>query len=389
MKNFDYSIGTTVFFGKDQIEKLGAAVKRHASSVLLVSGKTMYKTGIYENIAGQFRELGIRWIEFSDIEPNPRITSVAKGADLCKQNQVESIVAVGGGSVIDCAKAIAAAAKYEGDPWDLVLDPSKISSVLPVFTVSTFAATGSEMDPVAVISNNDTNQKLGLGHPDMRPRYTVLDPTYTFSLPKFQTASGAADIFSHICEVYFSMDEDAYMLDRVSEALLKTCIKYGPVALSEPDNYVARANLLWASEWAINGFISLGKQRAAWSIHSLQHPIGGVYNITHGAGLAVLTPHWMRYVLSDDTVGKLAEYGVNVWDIDKNQEPYKIANEAIDKTEQFFFESLELPRTLRELGVSDKNNFEKMADMAVANGLAHAYVPLTKQDAVKLYEAAF
>ena len=384
MNNFTYSIPTTVFFGKGQVENLPGAIKQYGKKVLMVyGGGSIKKMGLYDKIVSLFKENGIEWVELNGVEPNPRVTSVNKGVQLCRENGVEAVLAVGGGSTIDCSKVIAASVAYPGDAWDIVIGKAEITKVLPVFSVLTLSATGSEMDPTAVISNMETNDKEAVANPGMLPKASVLDPSYTFSVSKYQTAAGTADIMSHIFEVYFSRVKDAYMQDRMAEALLKTCIKYGIIAVNEPDNYEARANLMWTSSWAINGLLTMGKE-VAWTVHGIEHELSAYYDITHGVGLAILTPAWMEYVLSDETVDKFAEYGVNVWDIDKSLDKYEIAHKAIDKTREYF-KLMGIPSSLSELGIGEEN-FEIMAEKS-ARGLDAAYVPLKNEDIIKIYQA--
>ena len=386
MLNFDYYIPTKIFFGKGQLSKLGPEMKRYGDSVLLVyGGGSIKKTGLYGQVLEMLRENGISWQELSGVEPNPRVDSVRAGAALCKEHSLQMVLAVGGGSSIDCAKYVAAAANYDGDAWDLSIDKSKIQKVLPVFSVLTLAATGSEMDCGGVITNPETYEKIGGGVAEQRPKASVLDPTYTFTVPANQTAAGTADIMSHTMETYFNRTQGTYFQDRVAESILKTCIHYGPIAMREPDNYEARANLMWASSWAINDFLADGKANV-WTVHPIEHELSAFYDITHGVGLAILTPRWMRYVLRDETLQKFVEYGVNVWGISPDKDPYAIANEAIDRTAAFFFEELGMPSTLTELGIGDEN-FERMAKKVRQVALDDGFVRLTWQDVVEIYKA--
>lgn len=359
MQNFNYNIPTKVFFGKGKIEVLGKEIKKTGSRVLLAyGGGSIKKTGVYDDVVKELRENDIPYFELSGIEPNPRVTSVEKGVKICRDNNIDFILAVGGGSTIDCSKAIAASYYYNGNPWDLVIGDAKIEKVLPIGTVLTLSATGSEMDAGAVISNMETNQKYGFGHPGFFPKFSVLDPTYTYTVDKYQTASGVADIMSHTFESYFSNEKGAYLQDRISEAILKTCINYGHIALNNPENYESRANLMWASSLAINGLIRYGKN-AIWSVHPLEHELSAYYDITHGVGLAILTPHWMEHVLNEDNLYKFVEYGVNVWNIDSSLADVEIAKLAINRTKEFF-ESLGIPMTLRQVGI-DEEKLEIMA----------------------------
>jgi alcohol dehydrogenase YqhD (iron-dependent ADH family) len=386
MKNFDYHIPTDVYFGKGQINKLGQRMSSIAKKVLLVyGGGSIKKIGLYDQIMEQLKQAGITVFELSGVEPNPRIQTVKKGVAICKQEDIEGILAAGGGSTIDCAKVVSAGACYDGDPWDLVLDSNKIKKVLPIAAILTLAATGSEMDGFAVISDMDKNEKWGTGNELTKPVFSIMDPQYTFSVSKYQTAAGSSDIMSHTFENYFNNTKGAFLQARIAEGILKTVIKYAPIAVEHPDDYEARANLMWASSLAINGLIRYG-EGTAWTVHPMEHELSAFYDITHGAGLALLTPYWMEYILSEKTVGKFAEYGVNVWGIDSSKEPMAIAKEAIAKTREFF-NMIGMPSHLKELGI-DQTHFDIMSEKAANGGLAYGFVPLTKKDVKKIYAMA-
>jgi len=386
MLNFDYSIPTKIFFGKNKIDELANQVKNYGSKVLLVyGGGSIKKSGLYNKITDILNKNNISFWELSGVEPNPRISTVKKGIKLCKENKIELILAVGGGSTIDCSKVIGAGYYYSGDAWDIVVNPSKINKVLPIASIVTLAASGSEMDDGAVITNLGTSQKLATEHNDMAPKFSILDPSYTFSVPKNQTAAGTADIMSHIFEAYFNNPKEAYLQNRMAEALLKTCINYGTKAIDEPENYEARANLMWASSLAINGLLSYGKD-TKWSVHPMEHELSAFYDITHGVGLAILTPHWMEYVLNNNTVDNFVEYGVNVWGIDPNCDRYEIAHKAIKKTKEYFV-SLGIPSSLREVGI-EEGKLEEMANQATARGKLGNFWALDAQDVLNIYRTA-
>lgn len=386
MLDFNYSIPTRVYFGKGRIDQLARNVKKYGTRVLLVyGGGSIKKTGLYDTVTGILKENGIGVWELSGVEPNPRITRIEEGVALCRKHAIELILAVGGGSTMDTAKVTGAGVYYDGPAWDLVLDRKKITQVLPIAAIPTLAATGSEMDMLAVISNTETNQKLSTSHPGMFPKFAILDPTYTFSVPKNQTAAGTADIFSHVLESYFSSTRSAYLQDRLAEALLKTCVRYGRQAMDFPDDYEARANLMWASSLAINGILGYGKE-ASWSMHTMEHELSAFYDITHGAGLAIITPHWMDYALGEDTLYKFVEYAVNVWDVDKNQDDYAKAKAGIEKTREFF-RSLELPLHLHEVGIGEEHLVE-MAQKVTARKNIQGFKPLDTQDVLNIYRAA-
>ncbi len=233
-------------------------------------------------------------------------------------------------------KTIATGVYHDGDPWDLfVLGDSSVKKALPIGTVLTFAGTGSEMNGNAVISNEQTEEKLAIHHDILRPRFSILDPTYTFSVPKNQTAAGTVDIFSHILEQYFSPTKDAFVQDRMAESLLKTCIAYGPVVLQEPTNYEARAQLMWTSSIALNGLLGYGRV-SDWATHGIEHALSAVYDVTHGVGLAILTPAWMEYVLNEETRYKFVEYARNVWETRRNKR-YGRRKERYRKNKGFFY----------------------------------------------------
>ena len=382
MNNYDYCVPTDIRFGRGQIECLGKEIGKYGKKVLMVyGGGSIKKTGLYDKVYEVLKDYEI--YELAGIEPNPKLSSVKKGADICKENGIDAVLAVGGGSSIDASKHIACSAFYGGDPWDLVLDKTKVEKALPIFTVLTICATGSEMNPGAVISNEQTREKLEINHPLLYPTLSVCDPTYLFTLPKKQTAAGTADIVSHILEQYFQPNDGAYITDRLSEAALKTCFKYGPIALDDPQNYEARSNLMWTSSIALNHLLTFGKG-GAWSVHPIEHELSAFYDITHGVGLAILTPAWMRYVLSSATVKRFAMYARNVWNVNE-EDDHVAAVAGIDLTERFFAD-MGLPSKLSQVGIDD-SSFSLMASEAVrTSALAtRAYVRLTEADVEQIY----
>lgn len=384
--SFVYDIPTKVYFGVDQLTHLGEELKKYGKKVLLTyGGGSIKKIGLYDEIIEEIKKSGLELFELSGIEPNPRIDSVRKGAAICKKEGIEVLLAVGGGSVIDCTKYIGAAAYYDGDAWDILLEKVDVKKCLPIIDVLTLAATGSEMDAGGVISNPETKDKIGLAFAPMQPKVSFLNPELTFSVNKYQTACGSADIFSHIIESYFvPKDESMYMLDCFKEGLLKTVIKYAPIALEKPSDYEARENLMWTATWAINGF-SGSKQNVAWSCHPIEHEVSAIYDITHGLGLGIITPRWMKYILDDSTVERFYNYGVNVFGIDKAQNKMEVAEKSIKMTEDFLFNKLGLDSTFTSIGIDDKN-FDIMAKKSEMKGLKYAYKPLSAEDVKKIFE---
>ena len=380
MNNFEFCVSTDVLFGKGQEEQLPAKLLPFGKKILLTyGGGSIKKNGLCDKIRNLLHEFEI--FELGGIDPNPRVESVNEGAAICKEEGIDLILAVGGGSTIDCSKAIAAAAYYEGDAWDLLTGKGQVTKALPIAVVLTIAATGSEMDCAAVISNMQTNEKLLMGHPALLPKVAVLNPENTFTVPPYQTASGSADMMSHIIESYFDT-VDAFVPDAIAEGLMRSVIKYTPAALADPEDYEARAQLMWTSSLALNGITSTGKS-FMWSCHYIEHELSAHYDITHGAGLAMLTPKWMRYILSDKTVDKFCDYAVNVWGFAREDDKMALANKGIDATEEFF-KSIGLPSTLGEFGIDDAK-FAQMAENAVKVGcLQGAYVPLKEEDVINI-----
>lgn len=387
MRNFNYSIPTQIFFGKDQIRVLAEQIRNfEGSRILLVyGGGSIKRSGLYDKVLDILRMNDLSFFELADIDPNPRIESVRQGIKICRENKLNFVLAVGGGSSIDCAKLIAAGFYYESDPWDLIIGKAKCVKALPLGSILTLSATGSEMDNFSVISNLETHQKIGLGNAVMIPKFSILDPTYTYSVSRKQTAAGTADIMSHTMENYFTAVKGAYLQSRLAEGILKTCIHYAPIALEDPENYEARANLMWSSSLAINGLLSYGKERN-WSCHPMEHELSAYYDITHGEGLAILTPFWMDYVLNDATVEQFKEYGINVWGLNPAEDSYVIARQAIKKTKEFFV-SLGLPSTLGNVNIGEEN-LEVMAKAATRKGPISEFRPLTTEDVYNIYKSA-
>lgn len=383
MENFKFNAYTEMLFGKGEIEKLPEVINRFGKNILLAyGGGSIKRNGIYDKVKEILKDCNI--VELDKIEPNPRIETVRRGVDLCRENNIDVILAVGGGSTIDCSKVVAAGAFYEGDAWDLVTNPEKINKALPIVTILTLAATGSEMNGNAVITKMSTNEKLGTSSDELKPQVSILDPEYLYTLPAIQTAAGTADIMSHIFENYFKKTNGAFVQDKFSEGLLETCIKYCPIALKDPKNYEARANLMWASSMALNGLCGAGKP-GAWTCHPIEHELSAFYDITHGVGLAIVTPRWMRYILSEETVDKFVDYAVNVWHLDPNKDKFELANEGIDLTEKFF-KDCGIPMTLKEVNI-DETHFDEMAKGAVERGaLQYGYVSLNEDDVKKILE---
>lgn len=387
MNNFIYEIPTKVYFGADLLGgNLNQEIKRYGNKVLLVyGGGTIKKIGLYQKITKELQDANIEVYEFSGIEPNPRHTSINKAASICKEKDIDVILGVGGGSVIDSCKIIAAGRYYDGDIWDFVTKKSEIQKALPIITILTLSATGSEMNIASVISNIETNEKKSVKSPLTLPKVSFLDPTITYSVNKYQTACGSCDILSHILETYFSRNNGLYMLDTVMEGLMKTVIKYSKIAYTDLKNYEARANLMWASSWAINGFARMDRQPNIWVCHLLEHQLSAFYDITHGLGLAILTPRYLRYMLNENTVDRYYQFGVNVWNIDENLPKMEVAEKSIEYLERLLYKDLELTNNLSDLNIDDKH-FEEMANRICNNGIIEGFMDMDKEDVVKIFK---
>ena len=387
MLNYVHDIPTKVFFGKGMISHLDESLRQFGTNVLLgYGGGSIKKIGLYDEVMKILNDGGFKVTELNGIEPNPRIESVEKGIALCKENNIDVVLAVGGGSTIDCCKAICCGYYYEDDDlWDMIKNSKAPKKALPLVDILTISATGSDFDGGGVISNMKTNEKIGCSL--TYPSVSILDPVYTYSVSAYQTAAGSADIMSHIMEGYFSRTADSELADGIAETILKTVIKYLPIALKEPDNYTARANLMHCESVACSGIPEYGKEPTGWPCHGLEHQLSAYYDITHGVGLAILTPHWMRQILKKDPgcEWRFVRFARNVWGLDGDDE-HDLALRGIDALEEFF-KANGIPMTLSELNITDEY-FREMAEKVNRGGrLEKGFVSLNEDDAVEIYKA--
>lgn len=388
---FIYCNPTKVYFGHDAMSHIHEELPRWGKNVLLVYGGGSIKgSGIYDKVVDEIRKAGVSAYEISGVKPNPELPLAVKGARFCREAGIDLILAVGGGSVIDTAKVIAGSALYEGDPWELVKSRAQISRALPLLAIPTMAATGSEMNSCAVITNPDTHEKLGWTTEALRPKVSFLDPKNTFTVPPAQTAFGSADILSHILEVYLNRAEGFDAMDGFMESMMRSVIRWAPLAMADGANEEARANLLWDSEWAINDLIDRGHS-VSWSCHALEHELSAFYPVPHGLGLAILTPAFMEYVLNEDTAPRLARFAARVMGVKEGKNEMKTARKGIKKLRKFFRKALSLPGSLSEIGMDDAL-FEDMAAHAMSSkgedGILHGFSPLTEEDLLAIYRKA-
>ena len=387
MQNFDYMTPTRLIFGKGVVdEKLTAVMSGFGKKILLTyGGGSIKKIGLYDKVKELLKDYEI--FELSNIQPNPKYDpSVLDGVRICKDNNIDVILSVGGGSVLDCSKAIAVGAKYDGDPWDLISYKVKAQAALPIVDIITLAATGSEYDMGGVISRTETNDKIGYLDPHLYPPVSFLDPVYTFTVSKKQTAAGCADAMNHIMEQYFC--EDSTLLnDGFMEAGLKSLMTNAKKCLDNPEDYTARAEMMLDCTYGCNGIYSLGSSQSGWPCYGMEHALSAYYDITHGEGLAIITPRWMKHILSDKTVDRFVKYGVNVFGIDVNQDKFAIADQAIEATYKFF-ESINIPMHLQDVGI-DESRIDEMAKHVADNeGLENAWAPLLQKDIADIFRAS-
>lgn len=390
MNDFQFQNTTKVYFGKNQLPHLHKEVLKYGSTVLLACGsKSIKNSVIYTKILKELQDHHIKVYDLGLVEPNPRHTTVNRGVAMCREHNIQSIVALGGGSTIDCCKAIAATTLSNTDTiWDLIEGKEKWQEAMPIIAIPTMASTGSEMDKSCVISNIELGLKKGINGEQLRPKVAFLDPTNTFSVPAKQTACGGFDIMAHLFDMNYFVNATKYPLQfNVVESLLKTVKTELPIAIKEPENYEARATMLWAASWALNSFCTSGFQTQP-SLHALEQ-FSSTYDVTHGLGLAILMPKWMKYLLDrDKTVAQdFARFGVNVMGIKDTNNIEELAYQAIEFLQVFIKEELGLPDTLTKIGI-DSNRFDEMAKKACygKDSLPLAYRPLTKEDCKNIYK---
>ena len=389
MNNFVFYSPTEFVFGKATEMQVGALVRKHgARKVMIVyGGGSVVRSGLLDRVKQSLQEAGIEYCLMGGVQPNPVDTKVYEGIEFCRREQADMLLPVGGGSVIDTAKAIAAGVLYEGDFWDFYIGKAKVTKALKVAVVLTIPAAGSEGSGNTVITKLDGLQKLSLRVPEvLRPVFSIMNPELTYTLPPFQTACGVADMMAHIMERYFTNTQEVEIGDRLCEGTLMAIINEAPKAMRNPEDYGARANLMWAGMIAHNGTCGVGCEED-WASHFLEHEISAIYGVTHGAGLSVIFPAWMTWMV-EHNVGKIAQYAVRVWGVPESEDKKAVALEGIGKLKAFF-SSLGLPVTFKELGVENPD-IDRLADSLHRNKgeLVGNYVKLTKQDSKEIYRLA-
>ncbi|MGB9759420.1 MAG: iron-containing alcohol dehydrogenase [Thermoproteota archaeon] len=388
MENFEFISPTKIIFGKGTESLVGEEVKKYSNKILFhYGGGSIKRIGLYEKVVSSLKEAGVKFIELPGVKPNPRLSLVQEGIKLCRENKIDFILAVGGGSVIDSAKAIGVGVPYEGNVWDFYIGKATPKETLPVGVVLTIPGAGSEASNSSVITNEEGWYKRSLNNDIIRPKFAIMNPEVTFSVSSYYTACGAADMMAHVMERYFTNTRNTDLTDRLCEATLKTIIKNVQIALKEPNNYDARAELMWASTIAHNGLLGTGRV-GDWASHLIEHELSGLYDVTHGAGLAVIFPAWMKYVYKQ-RIDKFVQFATRVWSVELDFEnPEKTALEGIEQLKDFF-KKIGLPTTLKELNVPEEK-FEELASRCTNNGTSTVgnFVKLSKEDVIKILRIA-
>jgi alcohol dehydrogenase YqhD (iron-dependent ADH family) len=386
MLNFNFQNTTEIIFGKDVETQVGKKVSEYGKKVLLhYGGASLKKFGLYDKVIKNLEEEGVEIFELGGVLPNPRLSLVREGIKICKNNNIDFILAVGGGSAIDSAKAIGAGAEYDGDVWDFFEGKAAVSKTLPLGVVLTIPAAGSEASSGSVITNEDGWYKKSFGGNIIRPKFTIMNPEVTYTLPSYQTAAGAVDIMAHVLERYFTLEKHVELTDRLSEAVLKTVISNTPKALDFPEDYHARAEIMISSTIAHNSLLDMGRE-SDWASHGIEHELSGIYDITHGAGLAIIFPAWMKYVYRSN-IDRFVQFAIRIWNVDMNfNDPEATVLEGIKRMEEFFT-SINMPTRLSQADI-DSEKFEEMAAKATENGTLGSFVKLTKEDIINIYRLA-
>ena len=388
MLDFTYYNPARIIFGKSAVEKTGKMCARYGKKALLLfGGGSIRKNGAYERVTASLKAAGVSWVELGGVKPNPRLSLVHEGVALCRREGVDFVLAVGGGSVIDSAKAIAVGVPYEGDVWDFYYDGAKQpASALPVGVVLTIPAAGSESSDASVITNEDGWYKRDLGSEKIIPKFAVMNPEFTYSLPPYQTACGASDILAHMFERYFTQVTHTDLTDRLLEAAMKTLLIHAPIAMQQPENYDARAEIMWAGTLAHNNLLGTGRV-GDWASHHLEHELSGVYDIAHGAGLSIIFPAWMRYCHRAG-IARFVQLARRVFGVELAEgDDEAVVEEMICRLEAWY-RRLGLPTRLSEAGIGDDRLEEMARKMFVGRPDHGCFMRLSEEDALKIYKLA-
>lgn len=388
MDNFHFYSPTEFIFGKNTVIECGKYVKKYRGTKVLVhygSGSAV-RSGLIERVTKSLDLSGIEYVLLGGVKPNPRDTKVYEGIELCRRENIDFILSVGGGSCIDSSKAIAAGALYDGNFWDFYTGKAKIEKAVPVGTVLTIAAAGSEGSGASVITKEEGMLKRSTGSDLLRPKFSILDPELTETLSAYQTACGATDIMAHVFERYFTNTAEVEITDRLCEAVLLTMIKETPRVIADPHNYQARANIMWAGTVAHNDIVGVGRSQD-WNSHAIEHELSGLYDCAHGAGLAVIMPAWMEYVYSHNVM-RFAQMAVRIWGCEMNFE--NPADTALNGIRRFrrFLSDIGMPINFEQLGAKEEDIPELVKKFGLGDGKTGGFVPLSTEDISNIYHIA-
>ncbi len=388
MDNFNFYSPTEFIFGKDRENDVGKYVKKYGGSRVLIhyGGGSAVRSGLLDRVKASLDSEGIFHIELGGVQPNPRDTLIYEGIRLCRENSIDFILSVGGGSCIDSSKGIAIGVPYEGDFWDFYSKKIPVTAALPIGTVLTIAAAGSEGSGATVVTQEATKLKRDAGSDLMRPVFSVLNPQLTCTLPAYQTACGATDIMAHVFERYFTNTAEVEITDRLCEAVLLTMIKETPRVIAQPDNYEARANIMWAGTVAHTDLVGVGRSQD-WNSHNIEHELSGLYDCAHGAGLAVIMPAWMEFVMSHNVM-RFAQMAVRIFGCQMNFEnPEATAKEGIAAFRRFLH-SIGMPINLAQLGAKEEDIPTLVKNQGVGDGKTWGFVRLSSEDITEIYKIA-
>ena len=392
MNNFNYYAPTKVVFGTSSENEVGKLILEQNCKKILIhyGGQSAIKSGLIDRVRKSLDEAGINYIELGGVVPNPRLSLVYKGIELCKQEQVDFILAVGGGSVIDSAKAIGYGVANEGDVWDYYEYTRVPTSCLPIGVILTISAAGSEMSNSSVITNDNTNIKRGYSSDYSRPKFAIMNPELTMTLPDYQTSCGTVDILMHTMERYFTKEGTSDLTDNLAEALLKNVMRFGKILVDKPNDYKARAEIMWAGSLSHNGLMACGtKDNGDWSTHKLEHELSGMFDVAHGAGLAAIWATWARYVYLEGK-DRFLKFALNVMEIPYTNDDDTTINLGIDKMEEYF-KSINMPTSIKELGINP--TAEQLIEMSkkcskAVNGTCGSIKKLHETDMLTIYKNA-
>jgi len=387
VQNFVFYNKTKIIFGRGTENQIGKEINALGKKKVLIhyGGGSIKKTGLYEKVAGVLKDAGLEYIELGGVKPNPSLSLVREGIELCQREKVDFILAVGGGSVIDSSKAIAAGIPYNGDVWDFYDRKAVIREALPIGVILTLPAAGSETSTATVITNDEKQLKRGTGSMFLRPEFAIMNPELTFTLPPYQTAAGITDMLAHIMERYFTRERHVDLTDHLCEAVMKTIVKNAPLVIEWPENYDARAEIMWAGTLAHNGLLGTGRIED-WGTHMIEHELSALYDLTHGAGLAIIFPAWISYV-SEAYPEKIMKFFHTVFDVEATFDDSQYMIEEGIKRLKAFYRSIGMPVSLKEAGITEKR-YEEMAEKCTVFGPVGNFMKLDKTDVIKIYELA-